>query len=340
MASDTNTVPEGCCRISASLSRRGCLWYVWNMTTRQRYLFGPVPSRRLGRSLGVDLIPFKTCTMDCVYCQLGETTCEVSERGDYVPIQDVVAELEQWKQSDGRADHITLAGSGEPTLHIYFGDVLRWVRDQTAIPSVLLTNGTLLHDPKVREEAALADKVKVTLSAWDEASFQQIHRPAQGVSFDLLVKGERAFRQIYAGELSVEVFIVDGMNSRVSEVRQIAEMVRSIEPDRIDINTVIRPPAMKGIQAAAPDLLETLAGLFGERASVTASFKKRGFASMDLDADVIVGLLQRHPATCEQLAAEFNLQEEEMFRLLKHLISSGRLKTEQVGEDIYYSCCT
>ena len=310
------------------------------MTTVHRYLFGPVPSRRLGRSLGVDLIPFKTCTMDCIYCQLGETTCEVSERGDYVPIQDVIAELEQWKQCNSEADHITLAGSGEPTLHVYFGDVLRWIEERTTIPSVLLTNGTLLHDPAVRADAALASKVKVTLSAWDESSFQQIHRPAQGITFELLLKGEQAFRRAYSGELSVEVFIVEGINSQVSRVKRIAEAVRSIEPDRIDINTVVRPPAVKGIHASTPEHLQALAELFGDRASVTASFRKQGFASMDMDADVIVGLLQRHPATCEQLAAEFNLKEEEIFRLLKHLISSGRLKAEQVGEDIYYSCCT
>ena len=163
------------------------------MPNAYQYLFGPVPSRRLGRSLGVDLIPFKTCTMDCIYCQLGETPCAVSERDDYVPMQDVLAELERWKKADGQADHITLAGSGEPTLHTRFGDVFRWVKAQTDIQSVLLTNGTLLHFPEVREEAGLADQVKVTLSAWDEASFQQIHRPAQGVTFDLLVQGNVPF---------------------------------------------------------------------------------------------------------------------------------------------------
>lgn len=306
------------------------------MSIPYKYLFGPVPSRRLGRSLGVDLIPFKTCTMDCIYCQLGETTCEVSERGDYVPMQDVLAELGRWKERDGQADHITLAGSGEPTLHTHFGDVFRWVKDNTTIKSVLLTNGTLLHDPDVRRDAALADKVKVTLSAWDEASFQQIHRPAQGVSFDLLVKGERAFREVYAGELAVEVFIVEGVNSRVSRVQQIAEVVRSIHPDRIDINTVVRPPAVEGVSASSKDHLKALAELFGEKAVVTATFKKQGFASMEINESSLLGLIKRHPATCGQLAGEFNLPEAQLDKSLKQLVSRGKLRFEKTGGEIYY----
>ena len=306
------------------------------MSEPHKYLFGPVPSRRLGRSLGVDLIPFKTCTMNCTYCQLGETTCSISERGDYVPMQDVLAELDRWKATDGRADHITLAGSGEPTLHVHFSDVFRWAKDNTSIPSVLLTNGTLLHDPKVREEAAMADKVKVTLSAWDEASFQQIHRPAQGVTFDLLVKGEQAFRAEYLGELSVEVFIVEGVNSQFSNVQQIAEVVRSISPDRIDINTAVRPPAIEGIAASTPEHLHALAELFGPKAEVVASFKTQGFEALEISEEALLGLVKRHPATCKQLARDFNLPEDKVFRTLKHMVAANILRTDQRDNETYY----
>jgi wyosine [tRNA(Phe)-imidazoG37] synthetase (radical SAM superfamily) len=306
------------------------------MSKPYQYLFGPVPSRRLGRSLGVDLIPFKTCTMDCVYCQLGETSCEVSERSDYVPMQDVLAELFQWQQKDGQADHITLAGSGEPTLHSHFGDVLQWVKDQTKIPAVLLTNGTMLHFADVRNQAALADKVKVTLSAWDEVSFQQIHRPAQGVTFELLVKGEQAFRHEYLGELSVEVFIIDGINSQVSNVRKIAEVVRSLNPDRIDINTAVRPPADPSVKAASEEHLLALTELFGDKASVTASFKKQGFEAIEISEDALLALIKRHPATCVQLAEEFNLPADHMFKTLKNLVAAGLLKERLQGGERYF----
>jgi wyosine [tRNA(Phe)-imidazoG37] synthetase (radical SAM superfamily) len=306
------------------------------MSKEYKYLFGPVPSRRLGRSLGVDLIPYKTCTMNCTFCQLGETPCEVSERGDYVPMQDVLAELERWKQADGRADHITLAGSGEPTLHRHFGDVLRWTKGNTSIASVLLTNGSLLHYPEVRAEAALADKVKVTLSAWDEASFQQIHRPAQGITFDLLVKGERIFREEYAGELAVEVFIVDGVNSQFSNVRKIAEIVETLHPDRIDINTAVRPPAVAGVSAATEEHLKALLDLFGPKAAVAASFKKEGFQSLEISEEALLGLIRRHPATCTQLAKDFNLPEDHVFKTLKGMVAGGMLQMEKRGGETYY----
>ena len=306
------------------------------MSKSYQYLFGPVPSRRLGRSLGVDLIPFKTCTMDCSYCQLGETPCAVSERGDYVPMQDVLAELSRWKEVDGKADHITLAGSGEPTLHTHFGDVFRWAKENTGIPTVLLTNGSLLHDPSVRADALLSDKVKVTLSAWDEASFQHIHRPAQGITFELLVGGERAFRAEYLGELAVEVFIIDGVNSQVSDVRKIAEIVRSLNPDRIDINTAVRPPSDPSVKAASEEHLHALAELFGDNATVTASFKKQGFEAMEISEEALLGLVKRHPATCVQLAAEFNLPADHMFKTLKNLVAAGLLKEQKRNGESYF----
>jgi len=306
------------------------------MPESYKYLFGPVPSRRLGRSLGVDLIPFKTCTMNCTFCQLGETPCEVSERGDYVPIQDVFDELDHWKMADGAADHVTLAGSGEPTLHSHFGDIFRWVKKQTTIPSVLLTNGSLLHFPEVRREAALADKVKVTLSAWDEASFQQIHRPAQGVTFDLLVKGERVFREEYRGELSVEVFIVDGVNSHISNVQKIAEVVESINPDRIDLNTVVRPPAVDGVVASSEEHLQTLAGLFGPKARVVASFGQQSGTISEVGTEVLLALIRRHPATAVQLAKEYNAPLESIFQTLEKMVAQKQLVEEERNGETYY----
>ena len=201
---------------------------------------------------------------------------------------------------------------------------------------MLLTNGTLLHDADVRADAALADKVKVTLSAWDEASFQQIHRPAQGVTFDLLVRGERAFREAYAGELSVEVFIIEGVNSQVSNVQRIAEVVRSIQPDRIDINTAVRPPAVAGVAAVAPEHLQALAELFGDKASVTASFKTQGFVSQEIGEEALLGLIQRHPATGAQLAAEFNLPDAELSIVLRAMVAAGLLRAETRAGETYY----
>lgn len=306
------------------------------MSNTYQHLFGPVPSRRLGRSLGVDLIPFKTCTMDCIYCQLGGTPLATSQRGDYVPMDEVLAELERWNVNDGQADHITLAGSGEPTLHAHFGDVFRWTKENTSISSVLLTNGSLLHLPEVRADAALADKVKVTLSAWDKAGFQQLHRPAQDITFDLLVAGGHAFREEYVGELSVEVFIVDGVNSAIADVRKIAAIVESLNPDRIDLNTAVRPPADSGVKAVSQEHLNELAELFGPKAKVTASFKKQDLPSSEVSREALLGLVKRHPSTCSQLAKEFNQPLAQVSDLLEKMVSSGVLMSELRDGATYY----
>jgi wyosine [tRNA(Phe)-imidazoG37] synthetase (radical SAM superfamily) len=154
---------------------------------RYRYLFGPVPSRRLGRSLGVDLTPRKTCTFDCVFCQLGRTTHKTMTRKEYVPVHAVLAELGAWIKENGKADYVTLSGSGEPTLHSDFGEVLQFIRSRSSIPAVLLTNGTLLHLPEVQEAASYAHVVKVSLSAWDQASFGWVNRPHPELSFSRVI---------------------------------------------------------------------------------------------------------------------------------------------------------
>jgi wyosine [tRNA(Phe)-imidazoG37] synthetase (radical SAM superfamily) len=306
------------------------------MSNAYQYLFGPVPSRRLGRSLGVDLIPFKTCTMNCRFCQLGDSECARSERREYVPTQDVLAELEQWKKSGGQADHITLAGSGEPTLHTGFGEVLHWTKENSDCPSVLLSNGSLLYLPEVRVAAAIADKVKVTLSAWDEESFRQIHNPAQGVTFQQLIDGERAFRDEFSGELSVEVFVVEGLNSDLSEIQKIAAVVETIRPDRIDLNTAVRPPADSGVQAVSAKELGDLSKVFGPTAQVTASFEAAESSTLMLTSEILLGLIQRHPATAQQLAKDFQTSEDDVVSILDGLVAGGELLVEARDGSRYY----
>ena len=306
------------------------------MSKSYTYLFGPVPSRRLGRSLGVDLIPFKTCTMNCRFCQLGDSERALSERAEYVPMDDVLAELSYWLKDDGEAEHITLAGSGEPTLHTRFNEVFRWAKEQTSITSVLLSNGSLFYLPEVRAGAAQADKVKVTLSAWDEVSFQQLHRPAPGVTFKQLVAGERAFRKEYHGELSVEVFIAGGINSSISNAQKIAKIVDSINPDRIDLNTAVRPPADSGIQAVSPDQLTELASLFGPKAAATASFKKQHITVSKVAPETLLSLIQRHPATANQLARDFNVPLASIVEIVESLVREGALFSEFRENETYY----
>jgi wyosine [tRNA(Phe)-imidazoG37] synthetase (radical SAM superfamily) len=267
-----------------------------------KYLFGPVPSRRLGRSLGVDLVPMKACSINCVFCQLGSCNETTAERGEYVPTQDVIKELSCWLAEDGAADCITLSGSGEPTLHTGFGEILRFIKSNTDIRTVLLTNSTLFCDQQVRADAISADVIKVSLSAWDQASFEAVNRPVAGIFFDQVVAGLAALRAEFAGEIWMEVFLVPGLNTLPEQVKKIAALAAEISPDRIQLNTAVRPPAEQFVQPVPERYLHELAGLFEPQAEIIASFKAGESSRMDLTPDSLLNLIVRHPATVEQIA--------------------------------------
>lgn len=300
-----------------------------------RYLFGPVPSRRFGRSLGIDLTPFKTCSLDCVFCQLGRTSRKTLTRQAYVPIQAVIAEIEQWLGTDGKADYITLAGSGEPTLHSEFGQLLEFLKSQT-IPSVLLTNGTMLNLPEVRKAACHADIVKVSLSAWDQESFEWVNRPHSQLQFETIVQGQKKLRAQFGGKLWAEVFLLSGINSMPEDVSKIAALLKEIEPDLIHLNTVVRPPAEEFAAALSKDAIEKLAGLFDPPADVIAEFDSSQTAGVQANEKAILSMLRRRPCTIGQIADVFGMHTNEVSKYLGKLMRSGDICTEHKKTDMYY----
>lgn len=301
-----------------------------------RYLFGPVPSRRFGRSLGVDVVPLKTCSLNCLFCQLGPTATETAERAEYVPFDAVCAEIEEWLRTDGRADVITLAGSGEPTLYSRLGDLIDFIKTRCGLPVVLLSNGTLFFRPDVRAEAARADIVKTSLCAWDEASFQKVNRPAPGLTFEQLVNGARAFRSAFRGEYRLEVFLLEGINADPDEVRKIAAIAESIRPDRIQLNTATRPAADASALPVEQRKLEALCGLFTPRAEVIASFAPPASGGGEPGTGELVAILRRHPATAAQLSAATGAPAAAIAAALAPLVAAGELRTETRDGDVYY----
>ena len=307
------------------------------MGKKYRYLFGPVPSRRFGRSLGVDLSKPKTCSLDCVFCQLGRTGTSSIERKEYVPTGEVIAELKDWLETDGQADYITLSGSGEPTLHSGFGEVLAFVRENSSIPALLLTNGTMLYLPEVREGASHASIVKTSLSAWDEASYALVNRPHPELRFDLLVEGEKAFRADYTGKLFLEVFLIKGMNARPEEVKKIAALAKEIAPDRVQLNTAVRPPAEKYAVPLTRKEMEGLAELFKPKAEIIAEFKARHGSHFEANQDAILAMLKRRPCTAEQLAEVFGMHLNELSKYLGKLTGNQQVLLEQRNGLTYYT---
>jgi wyosine [tRNA(Phe)-imidazoG37] synthetase (radical SAM superfamily) len=305
-------------------------------TPHYHYLFGPVPSRRFGRSLGIDLTPLKTCTLDCVFCQLGRTPQPTLDREIYVPTNDVLKEIEQWLKSGVEADYLTLSGSGEPTLHAQFGQVLDFLRHQP-IPSALLTNGTLLHLPEVRAAARLARVVKVSLSAWNQRSFEWVNRPHRRLDFSTVFDGVKEFREGFDGQLWLEVFLLSGINANAKDVEKIARLARDLKPDRIHLNTIARPPAEDFAAAVSMDQLETLSDLFAPPAQIAAGFSTRLTPKAMADESSVLAMLRRRPCTMKQIEAAFGMHLNEVSKIIGHLMRSDRIRADVRNDEVYYT---
>ncbi len=303
---------------------------------KYKYLFGPVPSRRFGRSLGVDLTPYKTCSLNCIFCQLGRSKHTIAERKEYVPPEEIIAELKHWLEHDGKADFITLSGSGEPTLNSGFGDILAFIKDNTDIRSLLMTNGTTLHLPEVRKAAALASVVKISMGAWDQTSFEKLNRPDSDVSFNDLVQGEKDFRNEFAGELRLEVFVVDGVNAAPADMKKIVTFVKEIGPDKVQLNTAVRPAAEADAVAVGSEKMNELALLFEPPAEVIASFKKVTIEGSDVDAVRILDILRRRPCTAKQMADVLGAHINEISKYLPELLTAGSVQREQRGGEVFF----
>lgn len=300
-----------------------------------RHVFGPVPSRRLGRSLGVDLVPFKTCTYDCVYCQLGRTTRLTVERREWVPIKAVLAELDS--KLACQPDYITLSGSGEPTLHSQLGDVIEHIKTMTDLPVALLTNGSLLWQKAVREQAALADVVLPSLDAAEPTQFGLINRPHPEITFESYLEGLESFRREFNGQYWLEVMLLDGCTSEPAQVRRLADCIRRIRPDRIQLNTAVRPAAEASVRALSPDRLAVLARCFEPQAEVIAEHQPPARpVKAPVSRQDLLAFLQRRPCTIDGMALGLGLHPHEVAKQLADLEARGSVRCHQRDGQIYY----
>ena len=307
---------------------------------RFKHLFGPVKSRRYGRSLGVDLVPVKSCPLDCVFCQLGATPQTRVEPAKSAEVRVITGELRAWLHLNHYAvDWIALGGSGEPTLHPGFGEVLLWIRRNTESKSLLLSNGALFTRHDVRVAASVADAVKVSLHAWDQASFEKIARPHASLDFAAIVESWRVFRGMFKGSLDVEVFVVPGFNDGGAEMSKIAALVKTFSPDRVTLNTAVRPPAEGWVALCPPERLASLARLFKPVAEVPKNLQlthsmtaEKNIEKRPPDIRVlktqIMDMLKRHPATSADVADAFEMTPGQAIAVLRKLEGEGRVKLD------------
>jgi len=301
-----------------------------------KYLFGPVPSRRLGRSLGVDLVPAKTCPFDCLFCEAGPTTLHTIERREYVPIGEVLAELDAWLHAGGVAEYVTLSGAGEPTLHTSFGKVLDFVRSRRCAKSALLTNSSLLGLQEVSDAAARADLVKASLSAWDEESFRTINRPPPQLTFDRVVNGLTEFRARYSGIFWIEVMVVAAVNSTVEAMRRIRAFVEPLKPSRVHLNTVIRTPAYPDTKAVPDARMDLLAACFEPRADVTTGVPATRCATGSVSGLDIMSIIRRRPCTVADITAISGLGSAAIESALAVRVAAGEVLADVRPDGTYY----
>jgi wyosine [tRNA(Phe)-imidazoG37] synthetase (radical SAM superfamily) len=302
------------------------------------YLFGPVPSRRLGLSLGVDLIPPKTCSYDCLYCQVGRTTCRTIEPQLFVPIQAVFAELqESFKRM--KPDFITFSGSGEPTLYSAIGEAIAFVKNQSDLKVAVLTNGSLLWREEVRKGLLAADVLMPTLSTMNEATFRKVHQPHPDLRLGQVVDGLRRLREDYRGELQVEVMLLAGLNDREEELVELKRVLADVAPDKIQLNTVVRPPADARALSLDIDRMEEVKDFFGEKAEIIAAIPPKHRAQdYRVLSSAVLEMAERRPVRSQDIADGLGLSVEEVEPLVKGLVVKGRLRLrEHLGESYYVS---
>jgi wyosine [tRNA(Phe)-imidazoG37] synthetase (radical SAM superfamily) len=293
-----------------------------------KYVFGPVPSRRLGQSLGIDTIPLKTCNWTCVYCQLGRTRPVTHTRKNYFPPADILAEVGQAlaAHQPGDIDWVTFVGSGEPTLHASIGWLIEQVKTLTEIPVAVITNGSLLYGPQMRHDLAAADAVLPTLDAGTPELYRRINRPHPDATFERLVAGLLDFRRQYSGRLWAEVMLVRGLNDTEQALRDIASILRRVEPDEVHISLPTRPPAEIWVQPADDEGVLRALVILGEVAHVlhpaAGSFDVSGYENL---ADAVIGIITRHPMRQEELERTLDqAAPDQVDDILAELEQSGR----------------
>jgi wyosine [tRNA(Phe)-imidazoG37] synthetase (radical SAM superfamily) len=303
------------------------------------YLYGPVPSRRLGVSLGLDVVPRKrkTCTLNCVYCQLGPTAHLTSERRRFFDPREFFAELEKRAAGLPAIDYATFSGSGEPTLNADLGGLIRGVKNILGRPVCVITNGTLTPDPDVRRDLAGADLLLPSLDAASQEVFERVNRPARGLRIEEIVGGLTALKSGFPGELHLEILLVAGMNDSEEELGNLRAAVERIGPDEVHLNTVVRPPAESSARPVTAERLRAIAEAFGPRARIIADYTGpvTQARALDLTAE-IESYLFRRPERAADLAAMLGQDERAVQGALKGLVSDGRVELVNRGGEVFY----
>jgi wyosine [tRNA(Phe)-imidazoG37] synthetase (radical SAM superfamily) len=305
-----------------------------------KYLFGPVPSRRLGMSLGIDLIPKKVCSLDCVYCEVGKTTKLTTDRLEYVKYDKVIAELKHYMSNKPKIDFITFSGSGEPTLNNRIGDVLNFIKDNyPEVRTAVLTNGTLLSDKKLREELRQIDVILPSLDAASQKAFEKINRPHSKLSLQNYIQGLVDLRNEYEGKIWLEILFLKGYNDSDNELNKLKEAILKIKPDRIQLNTLDRTGTEEGLIPLTKKELQYVIDFWDlPNVEIIASqFERTVIESYREDVEsAILETIARRPCTLDDLHSFLGIHVNEINKYLGVLEANSKIETIHLERGVFY----
>ena len=305
-----------------------------------KYLFGPVPSRRLGMSLGVDLVPHKICSLNCIYCECGSTTKLTIDREEYVPYNIVIKELEHYFEHNTPPDYITFSGSGEPTLNSRIGDIIQFIKNNIPdIPIAVLTNGTLLYQKEVRNEILDANVILPSLDAASDLTFRKINRPFHALTIHQYIQGLVEFSSEFKGEIWLEVFIIPGYNDNTIELDLLKKVFARINPNIIQLNTLDRPGVVSKIRSASREELQQIIDYWQlDNVEIVAkSTARKEVQSFREDVETaILETIYRRPCTLKDLEEILGLHINEINKYLDVLESDGKIETVRQNRGIFY----
>lgn len=306
-----------------------------------KYLFGPVPSRRLGISLGIDLVPLKTCSYNCIYCECGKTTNLTIERKEYFPVCDIIAEIDDFLRDKPHLDYITYSGSGEPTLHTGILEITEHIKNNYPEYKIaLLTNASLFWDKKVREECMGMDVVIPSLDAASELSFKKIDRPHSALKASCVNEGLIKFCEEFLGEIWLEIFIVPGINDTLTEIEGMNEIIKKIKPAKVQLNTLDRPGAVSWIKPADDESLMRISSLLShDNVEITKKPAERvlsGAYSGDV-SELILQTIKRRPCTLKDISEITSLHRNEVNKYLGVLAEMDLIYESRGERGVFYS---
>jgi wyosine [tRNA(Phe)-imidazoG37] synthetase (radical SAM superfamily) len=301
-----------------------------------KFVFGPVPSRRLGFSLGVDVIPRKCCTFDCVYCQVGKTTRKEAERQSFFDPDEIVKQVMEKVKRVPRIDVITLSGSGEPTLNADIGWILSRLK-KTGIPLTVITNASLLHRADVRRELKQADILLPSLDAATEAVFERVNRPHASLRLEVMIEGLTALRRDHKGSIWLEIMLMKQMNDDAEQIEKLGKIIDRIMPDKVQLNTVTRPPLEEEAREVGSLELATIAQAMGKHCEVIGTFEKRvGHQDEKGWRESLLAVLRRRSLSFDDIIRTTGVSVLQAKRRLNRMEREGSIKAIPFNDCLFY----